>query len=532
MSTAIDLLRQGRKSQIWTKYCGFLDLSIDEFMLIQKRLLMEQIELISATQIGKYFYKERIPTSLEEFRSQVPITTYDDYEAFLSREDRNYPGAYIWSHTSGRSGQYKWIPYTYQAYQRLGERVLAGIILASAREKGEVRLEERDVLVTNTPPRPYVSGVVIYALADQFNFQFIPPQDETEEMEFQKRIEVGFAKGLETGIDVLGSMSSVLVKMGEQFAQGAQSVKISKQMLRPRILMRLMRGFVRSKLEGRKMLPKDLWTLKALACGGADTSLYKDKIAYYWGVQPYEQYGSTEEGAIATQSWNKKYMTFFPDAVFLEFIPEEELTRWKKEPEYKPNTVLMDEVVPNKKYELVLTNFYGKPLMRYRTFDVIQFPELEDAETGVKLPQMSFVGRADDFIDLAGFTGMIDEKTVWKAIANTGIEYKEWAIRKESDNGEPILRLYMEPSAAIDKDIIQKKVHEALKGLNSFYADYERMIEKRALEVTVLSPGTFQIYMKEMVAAGADLAHLKPPHMNPSDATIHQLLKIDKDHKG
>jgi len=84
---------------------------------------------------------------------------------------------------------------------------------------------------------------------------------------------------------------------------------------------------------------------------------------------------------------------------------------------------------------------------------------------------------------------------------------------------------------AIDNDTIQKKVHEALKGLNSFYADYERMIEKRALEVTLLSPGTFQTYMKEMQKAGADLAHLKPPHMNPSDATIHQLLKIDQDHK-
>ena len=32
----------------------------------------------------------------------------------------------------------------------------------------------------------------------------------------------------------------------------------------PRVLFRLARGFVRSKLERRKMLPRDLWTLKAL----------------------------------------------------------------------------------------------------------------------------------------------------------------------------------------------------------------------------------------------------------------------------
>ncbi len=532
MSTALDLLRQGQIDQIWTKYCGFLDLSIDEFMMIQKRLLMEQIELISKNQIGRSFFGNQIPTSVDEFRGQLPITTYEAYKPFLDGEERNYPDAYIWSHTSGRSGEYKWIPYTYQAYQRLGERVLAGIILAAAREKGEVRLKEHDVLVYNTPPRPYVSGIVLYALAEQFNFHFIPPQDVTEDLDFQKRIELGFATGLETGIDILGSMSAVLVKMGEQFAEGARTMKITKKMLRPRVLFRLVRGYLRSKLEHRNMLPKDLWDLKALPCGGADTSLYKDKIAYYWGVEPYEQYGSTEEGAIATQSWNKKYMTFFPDSVFLEFIPEEELERWHYDLAYMPSTVLIDEVVPNKKYELVITNFYGKPLLRYRTYDIVQFPILEDEETGVKLPQMSFVGRSDEFIDLAGFTGMIDERMVWAAITNTGIPYKEWAIRKETHGGEPILQLYMEPTQSIDRETIQRKVHEALKGLNSFYADYETMIEKRALEVTLLAPGTFQTYMMEKQQAGVDLAHLKPPHMNPSDETIFHLMEINKKRHG
>jgi hypothetical protein len=219
-------------------------------------------------------------------------------------------------------------------------------------------------------------------------------------------------------------------------------------------------------------------------------------------------------------------MTFFPDAAFLEFIPEEELDKWKQDASYMPGTVLMNEVVPNKKYELVLTNFYGKPLLRYRTYDIVQFPVLVDEQTGVRLPQMSFVGRTDEFIDLAGFTGMIDERMVWKAITNAGINYKEWAIRKETHDGEPVLQLYMGPIATIDRETIQRKVHEALKGLNSFYADYETMIEKKALEVTLLAPGTFQSYMQAKQLAGADLAHIKPPHMNPSDETIDQLMEI------
>jgi len=525
--TALDLLRQGRKSQIWTKYCGFLDLNLDEFMKIQERLLLEQINLLSKSDIGKQILGDRVPKSVEEFRRRVPISCYDDYETLLDPETCNYPNAYLWAHTSGRSGRFKWVPYTEQAYRRLGERVLAGVILGCARERGEMRLEEHDVLVTNTPPRPYISGVSLHALSEQFNFRFIPAVDETEDIDFQERIERGFAQGLDTGIDILGSMSVVLVKMGERFADGARSVKLSKNMLKPRVLFRLARAFVKSKLENRNVLPKDLWTLKALPCGGADTSLYKEKIEYYWGVEPYEQYGCTEEGAIASQAWNKKYMTFFPDAAFYEFIPEEEWYKWRLDPTYKPSTVMLDEVVPNKKYELVLTNYYGKPLLRYRTYDLIEFPVLQDVEAGINLPQMAFVGRVNDFIDLAGFTGLIDEKMVFRAIANTGIAYKEWAIRKEATEGEPILRLYMEPDTQTDKETIRNKVHEALKDINSFYADYETMIEKPALEVTLLGPGTFQAYMIEKQAQGADLAHLKPPRMNPTDEVIETLMKLN-----
>ena len=35
------MLEQGRQKEIWTKYLGFLDLSIDEFMEIQERHLLE-----------------------------------------------------------------------------------------------------------------------------------------------------------------------------------------------------------------------------------------------------------------------------------------------------------------------------------------------------------------------------------------------------------------------------------------------------------------------------------------------------------
>jgi hypothetical protein len=530
MATAAELLRQGRDREIWTKYCGFLDLTLPAFMEIQERLLLEQLSLLaqSRSELGTKFVSGKAPRSIRSFRETVPITTYEDYEEYLDerRVDVLPEEPFIWAHTSGRSGRFKWFPYTRRAFTSLGERVLAGVILGAARWKGDVRLQENDVLVYNTPPRPYFSGITLRALAEQFNFRFVPSLEETESLSFQERIERGFQTGLVTGIDVLGSIAVVLVKMGERFAQGARTTRMSHQLLHPKALLRLLRGWIRSKLEGRTMLPRDLWRLKALPSGGMDTSIYRDKIAHYWGIAPNEQYGSTEEGTIATQAWNGKAMTFFPDGAFLEFIPEEEWAKWRLNPSHVPKTVLMDQVEAGKRYEVVITSFYGQPLVRYRMFDIIEFVALQDEETGVKLPQMQFVGRSGDFIDLAGFTGLIDEKLVWTAIVRTEIPFEEWTIRKESHDGRIGLHLYIEPASPVEPERVRSAVNECLEALNPFYADYGSLIEARPLEVTLLNKGTFQAYMEEKVKAGADLAHLKPPHMNAADPDVQRLLDL------
>jgi hypothetical protein len=39
MTESSRLLREGRKEELWTKHCGYINLSMEEFMEIQKRLL-------------------------------------------------------------------------------------------------------------------------------------------------------------------------------------------------------------------------------------------------------------------------------------------------------------------------------------------------------------------------------------------------------------------------------------------------------------------------------------------------------------
>lgn len=271
------------------------------------------------------------------------------------------------------------------------------------------------------------------------------------------------------------------------------------------------------------MLPKDLWPLKGLACYGMDTSIYREQIRHYWGKEPLEGYAATEAGMIATQAWNKKNMTFFPSSCFLEFVPETEWLKSRENKNYQPSALLLDEVKPGERYEIIITSFYGMPFLRYRLGDLIRIVALEDEEAGIKLPQMVFESRADDLIDIAGFT-RLDEKTIWQAIANTGIKFEDWTARKEYEGNEPVVHLYIEPRQEIEVTELERLVHQKLVTINTDYRDLESMLGIRPLRVTLLSSGSFQRYYEEKKKGGADLARLKPPHMNASDAIIQDLV--------
>jgi len=353
--------------------------------------------------------------------------------------------------------------------------------------------------------------------------------EQAEEMEFGERVREGFKMALRTGVDYIFSISSVLVKLGSGFAEQSQEkTRLSLSMLHPAILLRLSRAWLRSKMGRRGILPKDLWAAKGILTAGTDTAIYKDDIVYYWGRTPYESYGSTEMVLSAIQSWDKeKGMYFLPDVAFWEFIPEEERLKGEEDSSYQPSTVLLSETEAGKLYEVVLTHFHGMPLLRYRIGDLIEIIVSEDEETGIKLPQMVFQTRVDGIIHLAGLTSL-DEKTIWRAIANTGLKYEDWSACKEYDQNQAFLRLYLELKEDREAEEVERLIDEQLKVVDADYGDLGSWLGLQPVRVTLLSRGTFQRYYEEMREQGADLSHLKPPHMNPSDFVVQRLLQLSK----
>jgi len=533
MNDSYKLIEEGRKDELWAKYCGFITLSRNEFKAIQKRLMLEQIALLGPSTIGKTFMGGKTPASLEEYRQITPLTTYTDYlEILESKKEEGLPAKpYIWARTTGHSSDVapKWIPYTKAMQDHLSDAVVASMLMTACSQPGDVRIERGDKFLMATAPPPYVSGLLARSTKENLEVKFLPDLEEGEKMSYGERVATGFKLAMREGLDYFMGISVVLARMGEQFEQQSSNTKPSKELLHLPTLWRLLKAVVISKIHKRNILPKDIWHLKGIMSGGTDCEIYKDRIEHYWGKKVLEGYSCTEVGTLSLQAWNFKGMVFYPDIAFLEFIPSEEVRKNQDDPSYQPKTLLYDELDLGL-YELVISSFCGGVLVRYRIGDLFEVIANGDAETGSELPQVRFYSRADDLIDLAGFL-RLTERDIWKTIEATGLEYADWVARKDITEEYITLHLYIElaKSASIPEEKVQEMIRQSFSARFSDYNDMKELLGVEPVVVTLLMGGSFDTYMKSKIEAGADLGQLKPTHMKPSDHVLMKLVNGQKE---
>ncbi|NQW18380.1 MAG: GH3 auxin-responsive promoter family protein [Chloroflexi bacterium] len=519
----------------WQQYCGYLDLNAESRSLIQSELLNEQVHLVSQGKLGSMLLRNTEPASIEEFRRIVPLTTYADYTDALNPEDTSQlpPGQYTWAHTTGARADFKWIPYTRRAFDRLLDNVMGAFILSAAKERGDVNIGPGTTVMYNTPPRPYLSGLVTFGMRERFGLKGVIEPEDAEKMEFKSKVKSTFAKALGKKVDYIISMTSVLVRAGETFegdskseTQATTGESSSGRSLNARAIRRIITAKVKSAVLRRPMKPKDLWPARGIIGWGVDTAVFKDRVHSYWGKNPFEMYACSEGGVMATQSHKGRGLIFSPYSGFFEFIPEAETFRARSDRSYSPKTVLIEDAVPGETYEVVVTSFYGMPFLRYRLGHLVRFMEVP--ESGFEFgPEFEFLGRADDRIDVGGFT-RVDEATIWKAIRDAGLNLKEWTMALEHEDDRPFINLYAEMADGATPESIRLSLHESLKGIDPFYSDLESMLGIQPLRVSKLEPGTFNRFYDEKRADGRDLHELQPPRTNPGAPVIADLLRLSR----
>ncbi len=526
MTTEAELFKEGRYDELWERCCGFIDLSLTDFMSIQRRLLMEQLELLRRCELGRVVMRGTKPRTVEEFREQVPLTTYDDYAPYLLKRKMDVlpRKPILWQYTSGRSGEYpfRWAPVTARQLEEIQPLLFALLFFSSCHQRKEIVFQEQDKILYGMAAPPYATGSMIRAFPHEL-FNFLPPVEKAEDMPFEERLRQGFELALSEGLDLCFALSSITVAIGNRFSQRSGNLDIRTLLTKPKALLRLGKGLIKSKLARRPMLPKDLWTPKGLITFGVDGSVYKEKIKEMWGRYPLSFHGCTEAVIIAMQTWDYHEMTFVPHLNFFEFIPEEESRKSREDPTYQPSSLLLDKVEPGD-YELVITSFHGGPFVRYRPGHMIRITALRNEELDIDIPQMAFLSRVDDIIDIAGFT-RLTEKTIGRAIENSGIPYNEWTARKEVKE-KPMLHLYIElkEDGRVTSEQVATLVHQQLKKLDKPYSELEALLGLQPLEVTLLPENTSQNYKLAQLATGANPAHMKIPHINPPDSILDFLL--------
>jgi hypothetical protein len=432
----------------------------------------------------------------------------------------------LWQYTSGKTGEYnfRWVPVTARQLQEVEQLIFAFLFFSSCRGRKDIGFRRGDRVLYGMAPPPYTTGTMTRVFPNEL-FKFLPPIAEAEKLTFEDRTKKGLEMAFSEGMDLCFAMSSVALAISDRFSRPGRSSGRTKALLKnPRIAVRFLKGIIKAKIAGRKLMPKDLWNLKGLVTFGMDSAVFRDKLAESWGQKPFEFHGCTESIMVAMQTWDKTSMTFIPQLNFFEFIPEDEAVKSWQDPTYQPKTYLIDEVKPGN-YELVITSFHGGPFIRYRLGHLIKITSLNNSKLGIDIPQMEFLTRIDDQIDIAGFT-RLSEKAIWQAIEKTGIEYEGWTARKEVIKNKPTLSIYLEPSHnSLSPTEVANTIHEELVKLDKGYADLNLFTGLRAVEVNLLKEGTFKLYKLTQKARGAELAHLRPPHINPSDQIIKRLTQ-------
>ena len=262
-------------------------------------------------------------------------------------------------------------------------------------------------------------------------------------MSFGQQSKVGFKLGVMQGMDMFFGMSSIIHRISKNFNIQSSGGGISSLLkMSPVMLYRLLKAKYISKRDNRPILPSDLFHLQGFVCVGTDTELFKSDLEKAWGRRPLEVMGGTEPSCIATETWSKNGLAFFPDTCFYEFIPEQEMLHNLEDPSYTPRTYLMNELSANEKYELVITVLKGGSFVRYRPGDVYRCVRLSNSEDGLHFPQFQYVDRVPTVIDIAGFT-RITEKSINQVISMSGIQIHNWFAMKKYDDDK---RSYMQAS--------------------------------------------------------------------------------------
>jgi hypothetical protein len=536
-------------NSLWKRYCSFFEKPFSEQMEYNTKQIELYFHKWKNTDIAKMTGHE-IPKKLQD----VPVTTYDNYpmlvefsrkiddavkrkakkqgELFksyyehITREigsslSRYMPEPYYFSmKTTGTTGESKWVVHGETFWNNFRSSAVTSAIIACSDEWGETKVKSGDKALNVTAPIPYLSGWA--AWASQTEFKLIPPIEVTDNLQSIKDAYLLMFKAIEKGEKIalgggLGSMFYMICKYfvepEEFYRETFNSMKFG--LTKTLLILKLLQ-FKLSKKERKNIV--EYIPLKGVLIGGLDSRLYIDFFKKEFGLEPLNNYGSTEVGSLMRGDPDRK-SDLVPDlrVGYLEFKTEEGQLR------------RLDEVKKGESYDLVVTPF-GSIFFRYDMEDFFKVIDFRDDG----MPILAFEGRKIAVIDIYGFR--VSPNVVAQALFNAGLRSSDkWAVTKLLKPREH-LHFFMEKTWSHSERNAEKIIFHSLmeidkvmphrgRTLRDYVIEFKIENPSEVITVEYLKPGAFLRYAMMKARAGSPLGQYKPPKIIPSDRSdIHEAL--------
>ncbi|HEY9640049.1 MAG TPA: GH3 auxin-responsive promoter family protein, partial [Coleofasciculaceae cyanobacterium] len=379
-----------------------------EPMAVQEQFLQKLLRVQQQTELGKKFGLAAIQT-IDQFREQVPIWTYADYEPYTQRVARGEPHVltaepvvYI-NLTSGTTGKQKMVPVTYRFNRSLGKPNLVSLgfaleALQSHSVGRSLPLEFGKVLSTNyvgiqgkTEAGIDFGPVTVGSFRINRFFceqAFAQPFTAMEISDTLSRHYVCllFALGNPQMRAISANFPMLVLRTCQYLEQYAEALIQDLQQgtiapwlkIAPAIRATLERRWsaqpqraaeLRSRLRSAgKLTPQLAWPKLAFigTARGGTSDFYFERFPDYFGDTP--QFGGiygTAEGTFAIcHDFNTDGSILALESGFYEFIPEDQ---WDVE---HPKTLLPVELKVGDRYRILVTSYSG--FYRYDIGDVIE----------------------------------------------------------------------------------------------------------------------------------------------------------------
>ena len=516
-------------------------------MEVNEALLMRILDMNKDTEYGKKYHFADIH-SIEEYRKNVPVTTYDDYADSILRMteqgEESLLTAYTVHHfnkTSGTMGAPKRIPLSdeqAEQYNRYMKCVPFGVIteaLGTRWASGKtIRIAESTAEETFLPCgasygaisqkmtrqfRPYLP--IMYTSPDEALF----PEKGTDTRYLHARLalaEPGATLMLAAFYSYLAEFLRYIERSWQMLVHDIGTGTIDDSVsLPPAVKESVMKKITPMPERAAELqaifsegfeepfVPKVWKNMTAvIGIGTGGFKAYADVIREkYTGPGIYMAkigIAASEGFTSATYRLDSEDTMLLPDSLFYEFLPLEAGDDFSQ-------IVSLDGVEQGRDYELIITNLSG--LYRYRTRDALHI----ESYFG-KTPTVCFLYRIDQTVSIMG------EKTTEEALrsaaqqtaAELGFDLVDFSVYPDLA-AEPVrYQFFMEIDSRPDElppKLIRHVLEQKLAEANPSMGDKVKAKICGDTRLNFLEDETYLLYHDMMVRRGAASSQIKPVHI-------------------